>query len=231
MKRQSGYGGFPTILLTFSLLLLVLAVGFVVGRVVVTRLYVDMAPKFERTDPLKPSAPQPVAAAAKPGRVYVPPPVPPEEPPEGVAGEELPLEEGAGVAVQPAQEHPPQDAGPPSAPVQPRPQPEAGGRPLVPVQPAPQPSTPPVRSSAAPAESEEATGYSVQVGVFSSRQGARRMVDELGRGGYPGRIEVRRRGTQTLYRVLTGDYQTQYPARQAVDQLRREGFDAFLVER
>lgn len=240
MKRQSGYGGFPTILLTFSLLLLVLAVGFVVGRVVVTRLYVDMAPKFERTDALKPSAPQPVAAAAKPGRVYVPPPVPPEEAPEGVVGEEPPLEEGAGVAVQPAQERPPQGPAPPSAPVQPRPQPagqagqgqpEPGGRPLVPVQPTPQPSTPPVRGTAAPAETEKATGYSVQVGVFASRQGARRMVDELARGGYPARIEVRRRGTQTLYRVLTGDYKSEYPARQAADQLRREGFDAFLVER
>src|SRR4030042_709110 len=47
MKRQSGSGGFPAILLTFSLLLLVLAVGFVVGRVVVARAYLDKAPKFD----------------------------------------------------------------------------------------------------------------------------------------------------------------------------------------
>jgi len=234
MKRQSGYGGFPTILLTFSLLLLVLAIGFVVGRVVVARLYVNMAPKFEQQSGPEPSVPEPVEVAAKPGRVYVPPPAPPERPPEGLLEGERPPEEGVG----PAGEQPEVPLSSGGGPEQSRPEgkrpegagSEAGGRPLVPTQRPAEPSTPQVRGTAPREEPKEAGSYSVQVGVFSSRQGARRMVDELARSGYPARIEVARKGTQTLYRVLTGSYQTEYAARQAVDQLRREGFDAFMVE-
>jgi cell division septation protein DedD len=72
--------------------------------------------------------------------------------------------------------------------------------------------------------------YSIQVGVFSSLQGARQVVDDLARGGYPARISPDKRGAQTLYRVVTGRYQSEYAARKALEQLRTEGFEAFLIE-
>ena len=48
MVKQSGRSAFPTIFLTFSVLLLVFAVGFVVGRLVVAQAYLRAAPKFEK---------------------------------------------------------------------------------------------------------------------------------------------------------------------------------------
>lgn len=224
MIRQSGYVGFPAILLTFSLLLLVLAAGFVVGRVVVARAYLQMAPKFESAEAppaevgAQEAAPEPAQRA--PGEVYVPPPAPPEpveEPEEGAEGIETGDESGGeepGRSAAPASE---------SAESGRSQQPQAGSERQA------------VEEGAEPAPVEpseaEAGNYSIQVGLFTSRQGARRVVDELARTGYQARIEPERRGSQELYRVLTGRYRTEYAARKAIEQLRREGFDAFLVER
>jgi len=230
MRRQLGYGGFPAILLTFSLLLLVLAIGFVVGRVVVARAYLKMAPKFDRRPAQEPEL---TTAAlreevARPRRVNVPPPVPPEEPPEGESEGETEETEEKGVSEPEGGAKPPApreerqvDAKPVSKPPEVRP---------------PEPRRPvearvAVPRPVQPVEPEEASGdrYSIQVGVFSTRHGARRAADDLTRAGYAARIEVRHGDTRTLYRVMTGRYQTEYAARKAVEQLRKEGFEAFLV--
>lgn len=231
MKRQSGYAGFPAILLTFSVLLLVLAVGFVVGRVVVARAYLDRAPKFDVDAAQAPevsSAEPGRERSAVPGRVYVPPPAPPSEAPEGgdlmsgevVEGEGAPSEPGAAMAPsgedspgETAEAPAPRAEAPTEAPTEPSPQ----------TAPQPRPTAPEER------ESEERT-YAIQVGVFTSRQGARQVVDELARSGFSARISLERRGSQELYRVVTGRYQSEYAARKALDELRREGFEAFLIQ-
>jgi len=68
------------------------------------------------------------------------------------------------------------------------------------------------------------------VGVFTSRQGARQVVDELARSGFSASISPEKRGSQELYRVVTGRYRSEYAARKAVDELRKEGFEAFLIQ-
>ncbi|HUU55143.1 MAG TPA: SPOR domain-containing protein [Armatimonadota bacterium] len=232
MKRQSGYGGFPAILLTFSLLLLVLAFGFVLGRVVVARAYLDKAPRF---DARTANAPEVVSGtgrerSAVPGRVYVPPPAPPPKTPgeeeggaevsgqaSGSVSEPGPAE-GAGARAGEARTT--TDAPAPAQPTESRPR-EAVREP----QPVPQPRGGPP----APEQAEEHS-YSIQVGVFTSRQGARKVVEELARAGYPARIGPEKRGSQDLYRVLTGRYRSEYAARKAVEQLRKEGFEAFLIQ-
>jgi len=224
MKRQSGYSSFPAILLTFSVLLLVLAVGFVVGRVVVARAYLDRAPKFETQVSAVPEpeeSQEPRASA--PGRVYVPPPVPPPAPPEGENGEGASPEEAAegssvGLeAIRQAAEKRPERSPDLLEPQResPRAEPRAESRPTPPPPP--------------PAEEKEKV-YAIQVGVFTSLQGARQVIDDLARSGYPARISPEKRGTQELYRVVTGRYRSEYAARKALDQLRKEGFEAFLVE-
>jgi len=219
-KRQSEYGGFPSIFLTFSLLLLVLAVGFVVGRVVVARFYLSQAPKFatRAAADLDPVAAAPESAPRMPGRVYVPPPAPPEEPPEesvDLAGppEGTLLDSDLEWPVDAETVHPPVH-------------PPAGGQ--VTRVPVPQDS-PPDRGR--DREDEGDALYSVQVGVFSSIQGARKLEDELREKGHSTRIEVEGRDGDTLYRVLTGSYRTEYAARRGVEDLRRQGFEAFLIER
>ncbi len=233
MKRQAGYGGFPAVLLTFSLLLLVLAVGFAVGRLVVARAYLDRAPKFDLQAAQAPDVSDegPGERSALPGRVYVPPPVPPERP----------AEEGEGlVVVEPAEEA---EGGPVASgqPLSPQPQPSQSEtsatrsvRP-APVEPARKPEPgptvaqpPPKRPEPAPAPAERV--YTIQVGVFASLQGARQVVDELARSGHQARIAPDKKGGQELYRVLTGRYSDEYAARKAVEQLRSEGFEAFLVQ-
>ncbi len=234
MIRRSEYGGFPAVLMTFSLLLLVLAVGFVVGRLVVARAYLDRAPKLDPQAAQAPEVWDEVAKdrAAVPGRVYVPPPAPPERPPG--EGEGLvvigPSEETAGQPAEASQPLMPQtqlwprEAGDAPertpAPERPRPAPEPEPAPVQ-----PPPTRPPVQTDQ---PSERA--YSIQVGVFASREGARQVVDELARSGYQARIAVEKRGDKELYRVLTGRYREEYAARKTVEQLRADGFEAFLVQ-
>ena len=221
MERQRRYGGVAGVFLTFSLLLMVLAIGFVVGRVMVARMYVGAAPDIERQPVREPEAMSEIAEerALLPGSVYVTPPAPPEEPVEemvetevswaeveGDAGGEVRVMEGA--------------AGAPAEVEEPAP-----GVPIAPPPPRPARPTP----GSVGEESGQAR-YSIQMGIFAVREGAREVADELARAGYPARIEVASTEEQALYRVLTGRYRTEYAARKALDELQREGFPGFLVE-
>lgn len=213
MKRHQGYAHFPTAFLTFSALLLVLAVGFVVGRVVVAGAYRDAAPEFEKlpaAEAPEQVEPEPRESLA-PGSVHVPPPA--EAPAETLPGEapEEASPEAGEVEAPPAEAPlPPTTARPMPAP--PAPQPPREPAPLV-------PEAPPA----------SARGYTIQVGLFTSQEGARQVADDLARAGHPARIVVERGEAATLYRVLTGQYRTEYAARSAVEQLRQEGFPAFLL--
>ncbi len=206
MKKQLGYIGFPSVMLTFSLLLVVLAVGFVLGRVVVARAYLNMAPKFEAQ-----TAESGTESGENPsGRVYLPPPTPPTRPPEERRPEER--EEGEQEGQEPIPE---------SETAKPAEQPS------LEVEQPREPTPPPEPKKE---EETETRTYSIQVGVFTSRGGARQVVDELARAGFPSRIAPEQRGNQELYRVVTGRYRSEYAARKALDQLRSEGFEAFLVQ-
>jgi len=234
MKTQSGHSSLPALLLTFSLLLLVLAIGFVFGRVVVARAYLDSAPKFE-TQPNElaevPEGGGDLDESPVPGRVYVPPPAPPPTPPDG----EPLLPDTTEETQQGMSERPGEPGAPtPQETVQPQTPPAslpenqpARTAPEAPRPPAPKPKP---RPQPAPSPPEPTVVYSLQVGVFTSVQGARQVVDELARAGYPARTVPEKRGSQNLYRVLTGRYQTEYAARKALDQLRADGFEAFLVQ-
>jgi cell division protein FtsN len=227
MKAQTAQRGFPTALLTFSVMLLVLAIGFVVGRVVVAPAYLGAAPKIEAQGV---GGSELDARRSAPGHVYVPSPS--GSPPPDNAGEKgerasegsargQPAEAEQGEARLPVPEEPiqvPEGASPGE-----REQGRVGGAASA-------------RQGGAraqepqPGEEKTSKTYSIQVGVFSSLQGARQVVDELARAGYPARISPDKRGAQTLYRVVTGRYQSEYAARKALGQLRTEGFDAFLIE-
>ena len=207
MNRQRGYGVFPTTFLTFSLLLLVLAAGFAVGRLVIGRAYLKSAGQFEK---LPISRVQSGGEATEPdqpvGQGYVPAPVErPSETPEETSPAQGPRPDEQ--SESPAEEQP-SEAAPPAREQQ---------EPL-------------------PAETPEPTEmkekrYAIQVGVFELREGAQQVADDLSRAGYPARVEMARGDSETVYRVVTGRYRTEYAARKAMDQLRQEGFPGFLVER
>jgi cell division protein FtsN len=210
MSRQSVHNGFPTALLTFSAMLLVLALGFVVGRVFVARQYMNSAPKF---DSASDTGSELDGSSGAPGHVYVP--KPPSSPREHARKEEDKPDTPAT-----------QEAAPGETPVRPTELPPA----------ATEPSVEGVREETTPTpepREEPASGktYAIQVGVFTMKEGARQASDELSRAGYPGRITPEKRGSQDVYKVLTGRYQNEYAARKALDQLRASGFEAFLVER
>ena len=237
MRSQSGYGGFPAILLTFSLLLLVLAVGFVVGRVVVARAYLDKAPKFDVQAASAPEMPSELGRerSAVPGRVYVPPPAPPPTAPDEVEGIQADARGEAPEAMSESAPAPaeaaPADAGEPRRTTEPRvaspargSEPRSGGEARE-RGPAAQP-----RETAPEQDVAEARTYSIQVGVFTSRPGARQVVESLARAGYPASISPEKSGSQELYRVVTGRYRSEYAARKAVEELRKEGFEGFLVQ-
>jgi len=220
MRIHRCYGGLPGTFLTFSLLLLVLALGFVVGRVV-ARGYAKMAPKFERLP-----APQRQAVAesagegaAMPGRVYVPAPTLPQPSPEG----ELPERSEESTGEEPQQEVPPERA---------TESPAGGLPPAAAISESRERAEPRAATGSAEEgeaqESREAT-YSIQVGVFTLREGAKAVADELSRAGHAARIDVETREGQRFYRVLTGRYHTDSEARQAQEALQKEGFPGFLV--
>ena len=236
MKRQSGYAGFPAILLTFSVLLLVLAIGFVLGRVVVARAYLDRAPKVDVDAAQAPEVSSEAVGrerSAVPGRVYVPPPAPPSEAPEdgGLMSGEMAEGEVEGLPSEPdaAGEAPSGEDSPGGAAEGLAPGVDASSEAAPPREPRPQP-TPQPRSAAPEEGRQDERTYAIQVGVFTSRQGARQVVDDLARSGFSARIDLERRGSQELYRVVTGRYQSEYAARKALDELRRDGFEAFLIQ-
>jgi cell division protein FtsN len=204
MLKQRGYGNFPGVFLTFSLVLLVLAMGFVLGRVVIGRLYIKTAPSFEPKVAQRPEGTEDARPedARRPGRVYVP--APPPQAPEG----DLELEGTVAAAEEGEPAEPPAEA-------------------------STQEETVEALPTAPPAVPEESEGrrYSIQVGVFISETGARKAAEELTRAGYPARVELAREGGETRYRVLAGRYRTEATARRALERIRQEGLQAFLVER
>ena len=220
MKVQTARSGLPTVLLTFSAMLLVLAIGFVVGRLVVARAYMGAAPRIEAQGA---GGSELDEGRSAPGHIYVPSPAtsrppedesrerqrPPEEPAEAAGSDE-----GAGPSAS-------EGVVAPGAPEAPTSAQQEARRPEPPA---------PVAARPQPKGEEVAKTYSIQVGVFSDRQGARQVVDELARAGYPARISPDKRGAEELYKVVTGRYRSEYAARKALEQLRGEGFDAFLIE-
>lgn len=207
--------------LTFSVMLLVLAIGFVVGRLMVARTYAEAAPKLEAAPAGEPELVGKAMAErpAFPGSVYVPPPAPPAAPAEDLSGEGAEAE-GAEESVA--------GQGEPEAV---RAEPEAAAKPMA----EPEGEVKPRGGLIAPFKPPEPEGegarYSIQMGVFTVREGARQVAEELARAGYPAQIEKEVKGGQTLYRVMTGRYQTEYAARKALGELEREGFPGFLVKR
>jgi len=201
-RGSPGRAGFPGAFLTFSLLLLIFAVGFVIGRVVIARAYVKAGPELERRTAVKGEGTEGgTPAPLVPGQVSVPEP---EAPPKqgGAPGEEAP-------SYGPTGEAPP--AGDQGEQARPQPSPPETGQ--------------------APAAETGEHRYALQAGVFVSQQGARDLADELTRAGYPARVEPDRSGAQTTYRVLTGRYRSEDAARKEAERLRGEGFEGFVVER
>ena len=219
MKRQRGLVNLTRAFLTFFLLLIVLSVGFAVGRMMVARTYAEAMPKLEKLPVAEPEvAARPVDDRPfLPSPVTVPPPAPPEEPVgeglDGVLGAE---ETGDLPPVPEGMEGAPREA--PAEVPRPQPEREPPGGLIAPVRP-PQ------------AEEGEGPRYSIQVGVFTMLDGARAVADELSQAGYPAEIEVTSAEGQSLYRVLTGRYRSEYPARKALDELKKEGYTGFLVRR
>lgn len=193
--------------LTFSLLLLAMALGFVFGRVVIARAYIKGVSTMVK--PPEPVAPREQASAPA-STVFVPSrrreaalPVSEQTAPETVsqtlADEPLPGDE-------PFQEVAPPEEPPPPAPSEmPAPHREVG---------------------------DDDVRYAIQVGLFSSEGRARDTLGQLTRSGHPSRIEVDRQPSRTMYRVLSGSYRNEANARKALDRIRGEGFsEAFVVAR
>ena len=235
-KRRMPRGSFPAAFLTFSLLVLVFAVGFVIGRVVIARAYIKAGPDLEQQAlPQGEGKVEPPPPALTPGLVSVPEPYEPPstttESPEGQApviepappgaqeGQRLP---GQGASGSAAGETPP----PSQAVAEPAPRATPAGteRPT---------GAAAGRAGAAPGGAGDtgARRYALQAGVFVSQQGARDLADELTRAGYPASVEPDRGGAQTTYRVLTGRYRSEDVARREAERLRADGFDTFVVQR
>ena len=205
METQRGQTNIASILLTASVLLFVLAIGFGVGRGVIARAYLRTAPRFEElsTSESEDTAEREVEQQLSPGRVYVPEPAP----------EELISEAESETAEVAEIEGPGEETS--SATAAPGEAPEPGSSPPPGIAPE---TVRPVQGA-----------YSIQVGVFSEEQGARSLAARLDRAGFAPRIQVDRDEGRARYRVLTGNYQTEYAARGAISQLELEGFEGFLV--
>ncbi len=62
--------------------------------------------------------------------------------------------------------------------------------------------------------------YTVQLAAYRSLSSARRLQHSVSRKGYPVRVEARRAGKQTLYRVMVGSYPTRAAADSTARRLR-----------
>jgi len=209
MKTQRGYSVFPTTFLTFSVLLLVLAAGFAVGRLVVGRAYLKTTGQFDKLPVPKAGTGAQAGADSDQqiGQGYVPEPA--DRPSET---KDRPKPEQAtpvGDQAPASDQETPQEAAPPAA--------------------AKQDESLPTETTE-PSEAK-AKRYAIQVGLFEAAEGAQQVADDLTRAGYPARVEPAKGDSGTVYRVVTGRYRTEYAARKAMDQLRQEGFPGFLVER
>ena len=207
MRGQRGYSAFPTTFLTFSLLLLVLAAGFAVGRLVVGRAYIKSAGQFDRLPiPKADTSGQASVDADQPaGQGYVPEPADQSAKKDDQSMAEPPVDQDLNA---------PKDEAPPDA---------------APASDQQNYSTP--VETPKPGEDKNERRYAIQVGLFESEQSAQQLADDLARAGYPARVDVGKGDNGRVYRVLTGRYRTEYAARKAMDQLRQEGFPGFLVDR
>ena len=199
--RRDG-GSFSTSFLTFSLLLLVMALGFVFGRVVVARAYVRTTADLKKTTlPGKPAG----AALA----------------PSGLAGRVGEVETGEGVATEGQESEGLSQGATPQEVIRPAPREDQDSL--------EQPDNMETEGAEALAPEAEIR-YAIQVGAYGSEESARKAGTQLTRAGYPAKIEVDRE--HHTYRVVTGRYLTEENAEKARGELREEGFpEAFVVAR
>lgn len=195
-------GSFASSFLIFSSLLLVMALGFVFGRVVVARAYVKGSAELKKTG----------GQATAPGG-------------QALSSSALAGSAGTIAEEQAAEEEDSGELGP--APDEARPQeklaPDLYETPQEPTQASPAPE----EEYLPPAEE---TRYAVQVGAFGNEESARTAATRLTRAGYPARIEVDRQAR--TYRVMTGSFETEEGAQEALREIRAEGFpESFVVAR
>ncbi len=196
-------------------MLLFLAIGFVVGRVVVARNYFGSAPKIELQTPGTSELDE---RSAPLGSIHVPTPASRQA--DEKSGEEESREEpkpAGDESNRNASEAP--KVGTSESPDQERPAERQAAE-----------AHPEAKEPKAQEEPVAVGVYSIQVGVFSTEQGARQAMSDLTRAGYPARVSRDAHGGRDLFRVLTGRYRSEYAARKALEQLRSEGFEAFLNE-
>lgn len=74
-----------------------------------------------------------------------------------------------------------------------------------------------------------ARGWAIQLGSFSSRANAQRLVRELGDKGYEAYVLPTRGGSRELFRVRVGSARTREEARALGGRLRSSGYDGTLV--
>ncbi|MBI2193858.1 MAG: SPOR domain-containing protein [Planctomycetes bacterium] len=83
-------------------------------------------------------------------------------------------------------------------------------------------------------DSAHATGdrsrpYSVQVGAFAERSSARKLVEQIGRDGFPAYIKRIPEQAKRLYLVRVGHYRSREEAIGVQKQLKSMGFDTLIV--
>jgi cell division septation protein DedD len=195
-------GSFSSVFLTFSLLLLVMAAGFVFGRLVIARAYVKTASTIRK-------APVPLTPANQGGAPLTPtvtPEVQPGETPNGAVDQNAPPQDNGAT---------PDTSGDNAT--------EAGTG---------DGDAADTTSSEQPRGNGKKSDYQIQVGSFASEESARRTSSQLTRAGYPARIEADRSGSTTSYRVVTGHYDAHDKAQTALGELQRQGFaGAFVTTR
>ena len=197
-------GSFSSVFLTFSLLLLVMAAGFVFGRLVIARAYVKTASTIRK-------APVPLTPANQGGAPLTPtvaPEVQPGATPDGA---------------------PDQNAQPPDRGVTPD---SSGDNATTEGNDTGSGDTADTAAPEQPRGNGKKSDYQIQVGSFVSEESARRTSSQLTKAGYPARIEADRSGSATSYRVVTGHYNSHDKAQTALGDLQKQGFaGAFVTPR
>jgi cell division septation protein DedD len=104
----------------------------------------------------------------------------------------------------------------------------AGGRAAEPDR---QASPPPARVPV-PAQTAASSGkWVVQVFAGRDRRAAESLLRTLTQRGYPVKIDSRKEGRETLFKVRVGGYPTEDAARAAADRLRKDGESGAWVTR
>ncbi|MGD0337290.1 MAG: SPOR domain-containing protein [Bacteroidota bacterium] len=74
-------------------------------------------------------------------------------------------------------------------------------------------------------------GYTVQTGVFSSRQNAERYQSDLGRANITAEVRLRQVGGKEMYAVCVGTYTTYEEAQRYVEALREKNITGIVIGR